>query len=180
MLSFITFSPYLLKAVYSFTEMLQMFSNQFLHPNHVVPASELLSALMEVCHPFVAKLFVETNAVLCQVLIFGIDEGDTGIQVENALSLQPLFEDFMQLATYAAPFHTAVNIDGSLNRPLIGIPRMEGTGVGVAYDTPILLCHNPGIFPLDGLNTSAEFLFRRHIVFKCYRRVLDIRGVNCL
>ena len=64
-----------------------MFADYLLHPDHVVPASELLAAQVEVGHTTVAKLFMEAYAVLRQILIFCLDEGDAGIHVKDALSL---------------------------------------------------------------------------------------------
>ena len=64
-----------------------MLTDYLLHPNHVVPASELLATLVEVGHLLVTKLFMEAYAVLRQIFIFRLDEGDAGIHVEDALSL---------------------------------------------------------------------------------------------
>ena len=117
------------------------------------------------CHLLVAKLLMEADAVLRQIFILCLDERDTGVHVKDDLSLQPLFENFMELSAYSASLHAAFNIDGCLDCPLIGIPRLECTGVSVTNDFPICLGHNPGIFLLDGLDTFAKLLFRRHIIF---------------
>ena len=53
---------------------LQMFSNQFLHPNHIIPSSELLSTLMEMGYSSVAKLLMKADAVQRQVFILWLDE----------------------------------------------------------------------------------------------------------
>ena len=91
-------------------------------------------------HFLVAKLFMEADAVLRQIFILGLDERDTGIHIEDALSFQPLFEGFMELAAYSASLHAAVNVDGCLDCPLIGFPRLECTGVSVTNDFSI--CHS--------------------------------------
>ena len=132
------------------------------------------------CHLLVAKLLMEADAVLRQIFILSLDERNTGIHIEDALSFQLLFEGFMELAAYSASLHITVNIYGCLDCPLIGIPRFEGTGIGITDDFSILLGHNPGIFLLDGLDTSAELLFRRHVVFECYRRLFHVWSINGL
>jgi len=151
-----------------------------IEPNHIVPASELLSALVEMSYFLVAKLLMEVDAVLRQIFILGLDERDTGIHVKDALSLQPLFEGFMELAAYPASLHATADINGCLDCPLIGIPRFEGTGIGITDDFSICLGHNLGIFLLDGLDTSAKLIFRRHIILKCHRRLFHVWSVNSL
>ena len=64
-----------------------MFTDHLFHPNHVIPASKLLAALVEVGHSSVAELFMEAYAVLRQIVILGLDEGDAGIHIKDALSL---------------------------------------------------------------------------------------------
>ena len=64
-----------------------MLANHFLHPDHVVPAIEFLAALVEVSHFLVTKALMKTNTVLSQVFVFGLDKGDAGIHIQDALHL---------------------------------------------------------------------------------------------
>ncbi len=58
-----------------------MIAYQFLHPNHIIPAVELLSAKVEMCYFLVAKLLMEADAVQRQVFILSLDVGNTGVHV---------------------------------------------------------------------------------------------------
>ena len=68
-----------------------MFSDDFLHPNYVIPLPEFLSALVEVRHLHVTHLLVEMHTVLCQMLVLRIDLGNAGIEIENPLLFECSF-----------------------------------------------------------------------------------------
>ena len=102
-----------------------MVSDDFLHPDDVVPASELPSALMEVGDFRIAQTFVEADTVVRQVFILGLHPGDGCIQVEDALCLQRILQRLVQYLSDAFPLLLTVHIDGGLHRPLIGGASVE-------------------------------------------------------
>lgn len=69
-----------------------MFSNQLLHPNHIVSTTELLSTLMEMSDLCIAKSLMEADTILRQVFIFWLNERDAGIHVEDSMGF-PFLKD---------------------------------------------------------------------------------------
>ena len=61
-----------------------MFSNEFFHPDHVIPASELTGAFVKLPHFDKTEMLMELFTVFCEVLIFGNGIGDTGIHIHNS------------------------------------------------------------------------------------------------
>ena len=58
-----------------------MFSDKFLHPHHIIPASKLVSALMECSNHMIAKSLMEMHAVLGQIFIIYLWIAYTGIDI---------------------------------------------------------------------------------------------------
>lgn len=68
-----------------------MLPNHLLHPDDVVPAAELVAALVEMGAAAEAHRLVEGHAVLGQVRVGMVEGGDAGVHVEDALDAeQPL------------------------------------------------------------------------------------------
>ena len=72
-----------------------MVTDVLFHPDHVIPPPELIAALMEFAHHPVAQLFVERNAA-------GVGEGNAGIDIDDILLLQDIFQGGIQPGTDAA------------------------------------------------------------------------------
>ena len=58
-----------------------MFSDKFFHPDHIIPASKLVSALMKCTHHMIAKPLMEMHAVLGQIFIIYLRIAYTGIDI---------------------------------------------------------------------------------------------------
>lgn len=72
-----------------------MVSQHFFHPHHIPPPSKLISAFCKMPHCLVAQLFVERNAA-------GVGEGNAGIDIDDILLLQDIFQGGIQPGTDAA------------------------------------------------------------------------------
>lgn len=59
------------------------------HPNHIVPFSKLISALMEMCRHLKSLFFMEMNAGR-------IGPRDAGIEIEKSLFFQRFFQCVIQ------------------------------------------------------------------------------------
>ena len=62
-----------------------MVTYHFLHPDHIVPAAELVAALVKAANQAVAQVLMEANAVVVQVRISADWRGNAGVQVQEAL-----------------------------------------------------------------------------------------------
>ena len=58
-----------------------MLSYELFHPDQVVPAVELVAALMEFSHHAVSKVFMEFGAVFGEMFIFVIRVSDADVNV---------------------------------------------------------------------------------------------------
>ena len=64
-----------------------MISDNFFHPDHIVPAVEFITAVMALANLSIAKTAMKLLAVPGQIFILDCRVSNTGIQVQNA----PLF-----------------------------------------------------------------------------------------
>ena len=58
-----------------------MFPNDFLHPDHIVPAMELMSAIHEATNHAVSHMGMELGAIIIEVLILMLGIADAGIHI---------------------------------------------------------------------------------------------------
>lgn len=61
-----------------------MLADDLLHPDHVVPASELVAALVEVPDLLETEVGMESLAVVREVFVLRDGAGYTGVKVKNA------------------------------------------------------------------------------------------------
>lgn len=73
-----------------------MFSDHFLHPDHVIPSSEFVSALVEFPYQPVSHVGMKLRTVLRQIFIFRLRIADTGIQVRDVLCPGNFFHRLIQ------------------------------------------------------------------------------------
>ena len=64
-----------------------MFADKFLHPNHIVPLVELVTALFECADKSETHMLVELHTVVCQMPIFIVRIRNTSIHIKNVLFL---------------------------------------------------------------------------------------------
>ena len=57
-----------------------MLGNELLHPDHIVPAAELVPALVELSHQPVSQMLVKMGAVPGQILVLYLRIADAGVQ----------------------------------------------------------------------------------------------------
>lgn len=58
-----------------------MLSDKFFHPDHVIPAVELITALMENSNHRITQFFMKQHAVLRQIFIFHLWISNAGIDI---------------------------------------------------------------------------------------------------
>ena len=56
-----------------------MFGNKFLHPDHVIPSAEFISAFVKFTDHTVTKMFMEGGTVFGEIFVFNVRVADTGI-----------------------------------------------------------------------------------------------------
>ena len=78
----------------------------------------------------------------------------------------------------APALHIAAQVNGRLNRPLIGSPVLELCSVGIPHNLAAKHSHQIRIASADASHAALKLLLRGHIVFKRHRRVGNIRGIN--
>ena len=157
-----------------------MLADELLHPDHVVPAAELASALVEVGDLGVAHALVEVDAGEGEVLVLGLDVGDAGVHVEDALGLELGFERIVEEVSDAFAMLGAVDVDGGLDGPLVGGSLLEGAGVGIAHDASVFLCHEPRIFLLHFDDAARHLLDGGHVILERDGGLLHVGGIDAL
>jgi len=55
-----------------------MFPDHFLHPDHIVPSAEFVSAFMKFAHHGIAQVLMELDTVVVQIFIVHLGACDTG------------------------------------------------------------------------------------------------------
>ena len=69
-----------------------MISDKFLHPYHIIPAAEFVTALMEPSDKAVPHMFMEPDAVQGQIFVFLFRIGNTGVKVQDVLGFQAFLQ----------------------------------------------------------------------------------------
>ena len=67
----------------------QMLADAFLHPDHVVPAAELVSALLESAGEGEAHVRVKVCAVAGEIFVLFLWPAEAGVQIQDAHLGQP-------------------------------------------------------------------------------------------
>lgn len=73
----------------------RMFPQMLLHPDKIVPVSELIAALMKSPRHPITHTLMKPDTVISQIFILRLRTGDTGIYIENILPDQSLFQRFI-------------------------------------------------------------------------------------
>ena len=74
----------------------KVFADKFLHPDHIIPSVEFITAFIEFSYQAVTHVSVEFYAVFIQVFIFCGGISDAGIHVQDSLFLKSLFKGVMK------------------------------------------------------------------------------------
>lgn len=150
----------------------------FFHPDHVVPAPELIAAVVEGTGRCEAQMLVELGAVFGEVFVLRLRVADAGVEVEDTHGLEPVGQRLIEDAAQSAAPGVVVEVDGQLCGPVVGGTSHKGVGIGVALDAAIPLDDEIGIFFHDVPHPVLELGKRRHIVLESDDRVLDVVGVD--
>ena len=86
-------------------------AQKFLHPHHVVPAVKFISALVKLPYQTVSAFLMESHAVIGEIFILPLGVGDAGLQVQNMLLFQPIFQLPVKLPADAAALSVFGDID---------------------------------------------------------------------
>ena len=60
-----------------------MLSNDFFHPDHVIPATEFVTAVMEQPHSLKAKMGMELLTVFAKIFIFCLGITNACVQIQD-------------------------------------------------------------------------------------------------
>lgn len=136
------------------------------HPDHVVPAVELVPAVFEDAHRFKAQMGMELGTVEIQVFVRLFRIPDAGVHIQDSHFFQGFQKCSVQFLSQTFLPEMAVHINAQFRSPVIGRPPHKGAGIGIAQDPAVLFRHEIGIaFPGMG-DPPAEFLHTGHLVFK--------------
>ena len=91
-----------------------MFPDHLLHPDHVVPAAELITALMKLTALGIPQMLMEMLAVSGKVFILFYRVADAGIEVRDAHVLKLLFELLIECSSAALALDVVIKIDRDL------------------------------------------------------------------
>ena len=128
------------------------------HPDHVVPAAELVPAVVEGADQCEAQMLVEPGAVPGQVFVLRLRVADAGIQVQDAHGLQPVGQRLVQSTAHAVFPGVVVQVDGQLTGPVVSGPAHKGPRVGVALHPAVPLDDEVGVFLHGAAHAAFKFL----------------------
>lgn len=95
-------------------------ADDFFHPDHVVPAPELIAAVVEGTGQCEAQMFVELGAVFGEVFVLHLRVADAGVEVEGTHGLEPVGQRLIEGAAQSAAPGVVVEVDGQLCGPVVG------------------------------------------------------------
>ena len=72
-----------------------MISDEFLHPDHVIPPVKLVSTLFKASHHAVSEVLVKPDAVLVQIRILPARGRNTGLRIPDSLKPKSLLQCFV-------------------------------------------------------------------------------------
>ena len=151
---------------------------ELLHPDHVVPAAELIAAAAEGPGQREAQMLMELGAGAGERLVLRLRPADAGVEVQHPHLRQPLFQRRIQLPPQPHFPGVAGQIDGQLTAPVISGPTHKSPGVGVALHRAVHLRHQIGVAAHDVPHPSAKLLLRGGGVFEADGGMLNIVAVN--
>lgn len=93
-----------------------MAADDFLHPDHVVPAVKFIAASVKFTHFFKTHMGMELGAVFAEVLIFFLGISDTRIHIRDPHAPQLFLQGFVQPSPQAAFFSRSGQYKCSLRR----------------------------------------------------------------
>ena len=135
-----------------------MGTNDLFHPDHAVPVLELIAAAGKVGNRGKSQFLMKLLAVSGKVGILFLWEGNAGIEVGKAHFFQKRFHLLIEEPTHTAAAGILVQIDGQLTAPLIGGSGVEGRGVAVPHDNPLIFDHKVGVALSGVLDPLCKFL----------------------
>ena len=112
-------------------------ADDFFHPDHVVPAPELIAAVVEGTGQREAQMLVELGAVFGEVFVLRLRVADAGVEVEDTHGLEPVGQRLIEGAAQSAAPGVVVEVDGQLCGPVVGRAAYKSVGIGVALDAYI-------------------------------------------
>ena len=150
-----------------------MRGNVLLHPHHVAPGAQLVAARLEASHHAVAHALVETYGSS----LVGI--GDAGFEIREALQARRLLERLVQKCSHMHAPCRAVHVDRGLGCPIVGLPGMKDTQVGIAERRAVFPAGDDvGIALQRGAYAFGEFCHIRHVVLEGDESVAHVGRVN--
>ena len=90
------------------------------HPDHIVPASKLITALAEGAAETIPHPFMETGAGMGQVFVLPVSPGDAGISVQEMAALQFFLQRGIQCPAKSFSMGVLTQIDRGFHRPVVG------------------------------------------------------------
>ena len=143
-----------------------MLSDQFLHPDHVIPSSKLIPAVMEQPNSLITHMTMELNAVLRQILVLFFWESNTRIEVQDILGGAHLFKRLVKRPSNPPVPALLPQVNGRLCRPRVCSSPDKRAGVRVSKESFAVPCYKIWICVTPGLDPLREFLNVRYILFK--------------
>ena len=98
-----------------------MLSDEFFHPDHVIPAVKLITALMENSNHRITQFFMKQHAVLRQIFIFRLWISNAGIDILHILLLQRFLQPFIQQPADTAPTHSPSSTYGAIHSAVVAV-----------------------------------------------------------
>lgn len=95
-------------------------ADDLLHTDHIVPAAELVAAVVEGAREGEAKMGVELGTVFCEVFVLFLRVADAGVEVQDAHPLEPVGQRLVEGTAQSAAPGIVVEVDGQLSGPVVG------------------------------------------------------------
>ena len=159
--------------------MIRLLADPFFHPDHAVPFIEFIAAVKKTSHKSISQMFMEKNTFIGQMFVlFPLRCRDAGIHDINILPQKDLLQFRVKDPANALPGLFSVHVDRGFHTVLIGCPGTERAGIGITDDSALLQRDKIRISFQCVFYAALKLLHIRNIIFKCDRRIGNIRGLD--
>lgn len=106
-------------------------------PAHIVPGAEFEANCIIDAHRLKSKGFMQTDTAV-------IGQRNAGVEIVKSLPVQEAEEGRIQAAPDAGAMHLGMDIDGDIDRPLIGGPRPMLARIDITENITLACADEPG------------------------------------
>ena len=123
-----------------------MLPDDLFHPDHIIPASEFVTALIKFTDQTIPDMCMVILAVAGQILILYLRHTDACLHIQDSHSPAHSLQRAVQLSSHTTAAQIFLYINGSLHSPVISCPLMKRSDISIAQNRSVPLCDQIRVF----------------------------------